>query len=144
MAGRGGIYASRAGGFLVETVSAFTEAPLSQASFSETSRPVISSSAGLSCRLRKFKCRGQSLGPDLSFEPDPRSLNADFASFGHPDVWPIKDISPPIINLGNRSGRSDKSKPKTRFKDHVCGPAIRPTVECESWQLQTANFSDVN
>jgi hypothetical protein len=46
------------------------------------------------------------------------SLNANFASFGHPDVWPIKDISPPMINLGNRSRRSDKSKPKTRFKDH--------------------------
>jgi hypothetical protein len=72
------------------------------------------------------------------------SVNADFASFDHPDVWPIKDISPPIINFGNRSDRSDKSKPKTRFKDHVCGPAIRPTVERETWQLQTANFSDVN
>jgi hypothetical protein len=63
------------------------------------------------------------------------SVNADFASFDHPDVWPIKDISPPIINLGNRSGRSDKSKPKTRFKDHVCGPAIRPTVKLGNFRL---------
>jgi hypothetical protein len=48
------------------------------------SRPVISSSAGLSCRLRKFKCRGQSLGPLLSFEPDPRFVECRFCFLRSP------------------------------------------------------------
>ena len=62
-------------------------------------------------------------------------------SIGHLEVWPIKHISPPIITLGNRSGRSDKSKPKNRFKDHVCGPAIRPTVEWETRRLTKVRSS---
>jgi hypothetical protein len=109
------------------------------------SRPVISSSAGLSLAASvSSSVEANRSGPFLALNLIHDSLNADFASFGHLDVWPKKDISPPIMNLGNRSGRSDKSKPKTRFKDHVCGPVIRPTVERETWQLQTANFSDVN
>jgi hypothetical protein len=39
-------------------------------------------------------------------------------------VRSIKHIAPPIINLGNRSARKDKSNPKSHFKDHVTGLAI--------------------
>ena len=144
MAGRGGA-TRRAGGLLVERWSPLSPKHFSRKHLSPRLRDLsfplqpgsLAASASSSAEANRS-------GPISALNLIHDSLNADFASFGHLDVWPIKDISPPIINLGNRSGRSDKSKPKTRFKDHVCGPAIRPTVECETWQLQTANFSDVN
>jgi hypothetical protein len=40
-----------------------------------------------------------------------------------------------MITLGDRSGRSDNSKPENRFKDHVYGPPIRSTVEWKTRRL---------
>jgi hypothetical protein len=50
-------------------------------------------------------------------------------------VRSIKHIAAPIINLGNRPARSDKSNPKHHFKNHVSGPAIRPTMKRKSSRL---------
>ena len=63
-------------------------------------------------------------------------------SIGHIKVRPIKHISPPIIAPGDRSDRNDKRKPKNRFKDHGCGPAMRPKVERETRRLTKISGSE--
>jgi hypothetical protein len=50
-------------------------------------------------------------------------------------VRSIEHIAAPIINLGNRPARKDESNPKRHFKNHVSGPAIRPTMQRKSSRL---------
>ena len=89
------------------------------------SRPVISSlpSAGLSCRLRKFKYRGQSLGPDLSFEPDPRFLECRFCFLRSPRCMAHKGH----LAADNKSWQSLGSRRQEQAKNPLQRSCVWPS-----------------